>query len=103
MLKDDPDCKFLKNVNKLYSMQSSHFLMVWYLINGNLVLCILVLQLNPCTLCNTYSICVLLLSELTFAASSAQENDIHLSEVVEAILHYKLETMRFALLLSAGA
>ncbi|KAL0027241.1 hypothetical protein WJX77_006278 [Trebouxia sp. C0004] len=28
MLKDDPGCKFFKNVNKLYSMQSSHFLMV---------------------------------------------------------------------------
>ncbi len=39
MLKDDPGCKFFKNVNKLYSMQSSHFLMVRHLVNGNLVLC----------------------------------------------------------------
>ncbi len=47
MLKDDPGCKFFKNVNKLYSMQSSHFLLVCYLINSNLVLCIL---LSPCDL-----------------------------------------------------
>ncbi len=103
MLKDDPGCKFFKNVNKLYSMQSSHFLMVCYLINGNLVLCILDLLLSPCTLCNTYSIHVLLLAEFTFAASSAQECDTKLSGVVEAFVHNKLETRRIALLLSAGA
>ena len=28
LLKDDPGCKFFKNVHKLYSMQSSHFLLV---------------------------------------------------------------------------
>lgn len=28
LLKDDPGCKFFKNANKLYSMQSSHFLLV---------------------------------------------------------------------------
>ena len=55
------------------------------------------------TLCNIFAIHDLLLAEFRFAASSAQENDINLSEVVEAILHSKLETMRFALLLSAGA
>ncbi len=73
MLKDDPGCKFFKNVNKLYSMQSSHFLMVCYLISSNLVLCILDILLSHCTLCNNYSIHVLLLAESTFAAFSAQE------------------------------
>lgn len=28
LLKDDSGCKFFKNVNKLFSMQSSHFLLV---------------------------------------------------------------------------
>ena len=28
MLKDDSSCKFFKNVAKLYSMQTSHFLQV---------------------------------------------------------------------------
>lgn len=28
LLKDDPGCKFFKNVNKLFSMQTNHFLLV---------------------------------------------------------------------------
>ena len=103
MLKDDPGCKFFKNVNKLYSMQSSHFLMVCYLINGNLVSCILDLLLSPCTLYNTGSMHVLLLAELTFAASSAQECDPQLSGLVEASFHTELEIRPVALLPSAGA
>lgn len=103
MLNNDPGCKFFKNVNKLYNMQSSHFLMVCYLINGNLVSCILDLLLSRFTLYNMYSMHVLLLAELTFAASSAQECDPQLSGVVEASFHTKLETTCVALLPSAGA
>ncbi len=103
MLKDDPGCKFFKNVNKLYSMQSSHFLMVCYLINSNLVLCILDLLLSPCTLCNTYLIHVLLLAPPHLQPLQQTCVTPRYSGVLEASLHNKLETRRVALLLSAGA
>lgn len=103
MLKDDPGCKFFKNVNKLYSMQSSHFLMVGHFIHGNLVLRMLDLLLSPCTLCNSYAIHLLLLAKFTSAASSAQECDTNLAGIAEAFLHNIPEIRRMALLLSAGA